>query len=164
MEIVAGVAWPTAGAPVIIEKMNQGRGDRRRLRGLSVVEKIRGKKLRRYCWRLFMCAYKCGINLAPYWEPWYIPTLLNHRHTADTSNYCLAVERHKICPGGDRIVRLLQFQQFRADYRLMKYLLDDSGLKTINRLYAAWKLFVKILPWGLVFYESHIAFARQSVW
>lgn len=110
-----------------------------------------------------MCAYKCGINLAPYWEQWYIPALLNHR-TADTSNYCLVDERHKICPGGDRIVRLLQFQQFHADYRLMKYLLDHSGLKTINRLYAAWKLFVKILPWRLGFYESHIAFARQSVW
>lgn len=39
MEIVAGVARPTAGAPVIIEKMNQGRGDRRRLRGLSAVGK-----------------------------------------------------------------------------------------------------------------------------
>lgn len=163
MEIVAGVARPTAGAPVIIEKMNQGRGDRRRLRGLSAVEKSPRKKLRRYCWRLFMCAYKCGINLAPYWEQWYIPALLN-RYTADTSNYCLVDERHKICPGADRIVRLLQFQQFHADYRLMKYLLDHSGLKTINRLYAAWKLFVKILPWDLGFYESHIAFARQSVW
>lgn len=78
MEIVAGVARPTAGAPVIIEKMNQGRGDRRRLRGLSAVEKTHGKN----CGDIagdYLCA---RISAELIWRPIESSDISRHYSTA----------------------------------------------------------------------------------